>query len=211
MNNPLYVQYGCGWCSPTMWRNFDASPTLWFERIPIAGRLYTKNSARFPENVEYGNISRGLPIPAESCEAVYCSHILEHLALEDLRAALRNTLSILKPGGTFRMVLPDFEHSVRLYLDNPDPDAVSAFMRETSLGTERRPRTLRHFLFSWLGNSNHLWMWDYKGLAAELQRAGFSNIRRATYGDSPDPAFRSVESFERWENCLGIECSKPQR
>jgi len=55
-----YVQYGCGWSAPINWRNFDASPTLRFERIPIVGRFYTKNASRFPRNVEFGDIVCGL-------------------------------------------------------------------------------------------------------------------------------------------------------
>ncbi|CAO5043555.1 MULTISPECIES: hypothetical protein [Microcystis] len=33
MNESKYVQYGCGWSAPSQWRNFDASPTLRFERM----------------------------------------------------------------------------------------------------------------------------------------------------------------------------------
>ena len=38
-----YVQYGCGFSTCNGWRNFDASWTLRFERIPVIGRIYTKN------------------------------------------------------------------------------------------------------------------------------------------------------------------------
>ena len=48
------IHYGCAWCAPESWDNFDASPTLLFERIPLIGRLYTKNENRFPENVNLG-------------------------------------------------------------------------------------------------------------------------------------------------------------
>lgn len=95
MNNK-YVQYGCGWSAPKKWRNFDASPTLRFERTPIIGKLYTRNNSRFPENIEFGDIVSGLPIPNNSCKGVYCSHILEHLSLEDFRLALKNTVVILR-------------------------------------------------------------------------------------------------------------------
>ena len=50
MSDGLYVQYGCGFSAPAGWMNFDASPTLRFERSPI-GFLYTRNSERFPRNV----------------------------------------------------------------------------------------------------------------------------------------------------------------
>ncbi len=94
-----YLQYGCGWSAPKGWRNFDASPTLRFERLPLIGRLYTRNSQRFPENVEYGDIVKGLPVAEESFHGVYCSHVLEHLSLADFRTALINTWRILKGGG----------------------------------------------------------------------------------------------------------------
>lgn len=204
-NKGVFVQYGCGWSGPTGWRNFDASPTLRFERIPLLGRLYMRNKQRFPDSVEFGDILRGLPIAMESCDGVYCSHVLEHLSLEDLRVALRNTLKMLRPGGTFRMVLPDLEVYARRYVENPSPGAACLFMRETSLGKVRRGRGWRSLLVEFMGNSQHLWMWDYPSLAAELGEAGFMGIRRARCGDSTESAFHEVEDPARWENQLGIE------
>lgn len=205
----LYVQYGCGWSAPQGWRNFDASPALRFERLPVVGRLYTKNGARFPEAVEYGDIVKGLPIEPGACDGIYCSHVLEHLALGDFRRALQNTYRLLKPGATFRLVLPDLHSSARRYLESTSPDAAVVFLRETALGEEVRPRSLKGFLANWLGNSRHLWMWDYKSMVEELKTAGFVNIRRAEFGDSRDSMFGTVEQKDRWDDCLGVECTKP--
>jgi hypothetical protein len=58
------------------------------------------------------------------------------------------------------------------------------------------------------GTYGHLWMWDYKSLAVELEKAGFRSIRRATFGDSGLTIFGDVEDPGRWKNALGIECSK---
>lgn len=209
MNEGKYIQYGCGWLAPSQWQNFDASPTLRFERMPLIGRLYTKNKSRFPSNVEYGDIVKGLPIEQNSCAGVYCSHILEHLSLSDFRTALLNTKSILRPRGVFRLVLPDLEHSIRKYINNPSSDAALVFLRDTSLGHENRIKGLSGLLSMWLGNSQHLWMWDYKSIAEELKEAGFIEIRRASFGDSSDPFFTTVEDKDRWDNCLGVECRKP--
>src|SRR5687768_2759097 len=103
--NAEYVQYGCGWSAPPSWLNFDASPTLRFERLPIVGRLYSRNAQRFPRNVRYGDIVKGLPIAPVSCKGIYCSHILEHLSQEDVEIALANTFRYLRSGGTFRLVV----------------------------------------------------------------------------------------------------------
>ena len=210
MKSEKYVQYGCGFSNPKGWRNFDASPTLRFERLPFLGKLYTKNSSRFPENVEFGDIVMGLPIADQSCRGVYCSHVLEHLSLNDFRTALVNTRKILQPGGIFRLVLPDFELSVKNYVSSSSDDAVIQFMRETSLGYESRPKGIRGLISSWLGNSQHLWMWDYKCIAVELKAAGFIDVRRAVMGDSEDEKFQTIEEQSRWENCLGVECTVPK-
>jgi ubiquinone/menaquinone biosynthesis C-methylase UbiE len=132
MNNK-YIQYGCGWSAPQSWRNFDASPTLRFERFPVIGNLYTKNSKRFPSNVEFGDIVRGLPVPNDSCKGVYCSHILEHLSLEDFRLALKNTYKILSPDGYFRLVVPDLEYSVREYMNDLSENSSTNFLRDIGL------------------------------------------------------------------------------
>ena len=151
MTDNLYIQYGCGFSSPRGWRNFDASPTLRFERLPILGKLYTKNDKRFPSNVEYGDIVKGLPVKINSCKGVYCSHILEHLSLNDFRIALRNTHRILRPGGVFRFVLPDLEYHINKYHNSNSANASQLFMQETFLGYEYRPKKFKIFyiLMDW--------------------------------------------------------------
>jgi predicted SAM-dependent methyltransferase len=209
-----YIQYGCGWeskCAPKSWRNFDASPTLRFERIPLIGQLHTRNKYRYPNNVEYGDIVYGLPVANGSCKAVYCSHVLEHLSLYDLRMALRNTHKILEPGGIFRFVLPDLEFYIKEYINNPSIDGAIDFIRNTRLGKENRIHNLMKFISEWLGNSQHLWMWDFKSLRFELEQASYIEVRRAQFHDSTEQMFKEIEFRERWENCLGMECRKPKQ
>lgn len=208
MTNSKRVQFGCGLCAPHEWLNFDSSPTLQLQRLPVVGGLVlTGPYGRFPKNVRYGDIVSGLPVPDGSVELLYCSHVLEHLALSDLRTALRNCRRMLRSGGVFRLVLPDLEFLISEYVADSSPAAAVHFMEGTMLGRETRPRGVGAMLRDWLGNSRHLWMWDFKGLAAQLRSAGFDSIRRAAYDDSAMAAFRQVETAERWMNCLGIECS----
>lgn len=210
MKSPLYVQFGCGLSAPPSWENFDASPTLRAQRIPGFGALI-RRSARypvFPDNVRFGDIVAGLPVEAGTCDAIYCSHVLEHLALGDLRIALKNTFGYLRPGGVFRLVVPDLARLCRDYLDSADDGAALDFMEHAHLGSKERERGVSGLLRSWLGNSVHLWMWDYKALSRELRSAGFSGIRRAEYGDASEKKFREVEDQGRWNGCLGMECVK---
>jgi Methyltransferase domain len=201
------MQYGCGLHAPSGWKNFDASPTLRFERWPLIGLLYTKNEQRFPSNVEYGDIVKGIPLPEESCESIYASHVLEHLSLRDFRVALANTYRLLTRGALFRLVVPDLETLAKRYLESDDPGAAISFMEATGLGVPERQRGLRGLATMWIGNSSHLWMWDLRSIQEELSAVGFTDIRRCHLGD--EPVFEDVEQECRFVDALAVQCRKP--
>lgn len=202
-----HVQFGCGHCAPPTWRNFDASPTLRFERLPVLGRLYTKNARRFPAGVEYGDVLRGLPVAAGSCAGVYSSHVLQDLTLEQSRVAIRQVLALLRPGGVYRTVVPDLAVAVRRYAESDDPLAAYRFLRETKTGVEATvPR--RDKVAAALG-SRQQWQWDYPSLAHELRAAGFTAVRRCAIGDAADPRFADVEDPSRFAEALAVEAVRP--
>jgi predicted SAM-dependent methyltransferase len=213
-----YVQYGCGHSAPEGWTNFDSSPTLRIERLPLIGRFVQKNESRFPDNVLVADIVRGLPVADGSADGVYASHVLEHLTRSDFETALQNTYRMLRSGGLFRLIVPDLEARARLYvskLDAGQKDANDWFMLSTYLGLSNRPHSLAAKAGRLLGGSLHLWMWDFSSMEAQLRRAGFVNIRRCSLGDSEDPMFIRVEEPSRFFDAsnnideLAIQASKP--
>jgi predicted SAM-dependent methyltransferase len=213
--NSESVQYGCGWQAPPNWLNFDSSPTLRFEKIPFVGRLYTKNARRFPENVFYGDIVKGLPVNNGSVARLFASHVIEHLGYQDAQLALKRSHELLKPGGLFRLVVPDLKARAQKYIsaaDRNSPVAAIDFMRSTMLGREKRPRGLRAVIAETFGGSHHLWMWDEASLSAALLEQGFVNIRRCSFGDSEDPRFAEVEDRTRFIDGdfieVAIECRR---
>ncbi|MEX0828039.1 MAG: hypothetical protein WD005_03710, partial [Haliea sp.] len=53
------VNYGCGLSAPTGWVNLDASPTLRLQRVFLIGKICSRMSnTKFPENVDYGDVSK---------------------------------------------------------------------------------------------------------------------------------------------------------
>jgi SAM-dependent methyltransferase len=207
-----YVQYGCGLSAPNEWKNFDSSPTLIIQNLPVLGTLFkSKLNIIFPKNVLYGDIVKGLPIPDNSCDGLYCSHTLEHIALNDFRKALKNSYKILKKGGIFRCVVPDMEFLARSYINDFDKNHNSAslnFLNCTLLGVVERPSGLKGIISSFLGNAQHLWMWDKKSLSEELLNVGFKQIRVCEFNDSEDKMFKYVEDVTRFQNAVAIECKK---
>ncbi|HLF63655.1 MAG TPA: methyltransferase domain-containing protein [Saprospiraceae bacterium] len=207
-----YVQYGCGLSAPKEWINFDVSPTLRIQRIPLLGTIIRRYSnTKFPLNVRYGDIIKGLPVADNSCDGVYCSHTLEHLSLNDFRTALRNTFRILRKGGIFRCVVPDLEYYARHYIELVDAGDAAAsidFMRNTYLGSETRRRDITGLLIQHYGNAKHLWMWDRISFEMELKSVGFVDIRKCHFNDCSDSMFNAVEDSGRFENAVSFESRK---
>ncbi len=207
-----YVQYGCRLAAPREWTNFDISPTLIIQKTPIIGTiLKSKLKTSFPSNVQYGDIIKGLPIEENSCDGLFCSHTLEHLSLQDFRKALRNSFKVLKKGGIFRCILPDLEIFARSYiedLDKGDNLASLNFINNTLLGIKEKPKGIIGFFSSFIGTSNHLWMWDSKSLSEELRAVGFTEIRVCKFNDSQDEMFKYVEDIDRFNDAFAIESIK---
>ena len=202
----MYVNYGCGSNAPIEWNNFDASPTLIYEKINIF-----KTKKIFPANVKYGNIVKGLPIKNNSCDGVYCSHVLEHLAFNDFLKALNNTYKILKNNGVFRLIMPDLEYFVKEYIKNKEENnhlASNVFIKNTSLGLENRQKGLIAYLKSIYGNSKHLWLWDKSSTYHYLKEVGFKNIKESFFGKYTDDMFKLVDIEGRYNSSFCLEMTK---
>lgn len=196
-----FLNIGCGWDAPDGWRNFDGSPTLRFERIPFVGHIYVKNAKKFPASVEYGDIVKGLPIKDGSMEGVYASHVLEHLCRSDFYKALANIRRLLKPGGVLRLIVPDLLSRTKYYLsmiELGEHGANDFLLESTLLGISEEPHSKIASAILALGNSAHKWMWDDLAVEFALRESGFCKIRRCSYGDAENAAFKSVERRDRF-------------
>jgi len=174
------------------------------------------SGVKFPEQVRYGDIVAGLPLPPDSVHGLYASHVLEHLSLDGARKALRNSFEILQSGGTFRLIVPDLLERAKIYIrasESGDPLAAHRFVASSYLGCEEKPNGALGSLRAVIGNSGHLWMWDFKSMSSELEKAGFVSIRAARFGDAADPMFNRVENPDRFIDDgiaeVAIETRKP--
>jgi SAM-dependent methyltransferase len=199
----VYVQYGSGLSCPPGWINFDVSPLLRLQRLPVIGALFKRGLTVFPDGVRFGDIVSGLPIADATVDGVYASHVLEHLSHEDFWKALHNTYRLLKPGGRFRLIVPDLEARARGYLQRLDRGGQNAndwFVEVLGMGARQRARGVGGAIRAAVGNSAHLWMWDERSLRAALEQVGFVHVRRCQFNDSADQAFRAVEDRVRFRD-----------
>jgi SAM-dependent methyltransferase len=217
MKDKLYVQYGAGSKSIPGWLSFDASPTLRLQRLPIIGRLMRRKlNCIFDDEIRYGNIVSGLPVKDGVVDVVFCSHILEHLALSDFYSALANTYRILKSGGKFRVIVPNLRLDVEDYLssyNSPSDGGYASidFFKSMHVGKLARAKSLVNFIEEYISNSQHLWMWDDKSLYMALKQAGFVDIKPFVEGEG-DPFDENIvlpEQPHQFERGIALQCMRP--
>jgi hypothetical protein len=212
-----YIQYGCGNEATKGWLNFDASPTLRIQKIPLIGMLCRSMlNCVFDNEIMYGDIVRGLPVKDASAEGIFCSHVLEHLSLDDFHTALFNTFRILKPGGLFRCILPDLESYIRDYLNAYSSDLIELknnaavdFCKNTGLGMPKRSRGFFGRLSEAFGSSHHRWMWDRYSLSHAMTDHGFKDVEIFTKGNCSNKIFLLPEREHQFKRGIGIQCRKP--
>jgi SAM-dependent methyltransferase len=90
------LNFGCGNAFHPEWVNLDATPA--------------------DSSVRACDVRRGIPFEDGGFDAVYGSHVLEHMAPAAAAGLLRECCRVLKPGGIVRLAVPDLEIIAKLYL-----------------------------------------------------------------------------------------------
>lgn len=205
----ILVHYGRGVRAPPEWRNFNVSPTWRVRRIPLLGRLLARGHVAFPANVEYGDGTRGPPIKTASAAAVYRSHMLEHLSLDDLSAVLAKTLhtpagrSLPECRARPRSVCPDFP---RRPLFRCGLGLHAADLSRQANASEGGGR-FRAGVFRQQRSLVDVGLQEVAGGARRSRISG--HPPRAVQGQS-SPGVEGVEDDDRWADCLGFECRKQE-
>jgi SAM-dependent methyltransferase len=66
------------------------------------------------------DVTQPLPFPSGSFDAVFHSHLLEHVPTDKVAGFIAECRRVLRPGGILRVAVPDLEQIVRLYLQALD-------------------------------------------------------------------------------------------
>jgi len=204
------LHFGCGpEAVPTVWEDYDGSWNLWLQHgwlgkvIKSVIRKY--NGHEWPSHVRYLDLNRPLPFEDASADAIYASHVLEHLYHEDALRLLQECRRVLKGGGMLRLVLPDLENMVQAYMTSPDPFAAFELNRQLLFREVRRPRSLWKRIYAALADfHSHKFMYDARLLAHLLAAAGFRDIIQHDCHVSAIPEIKHVEHPGRILNGAGF-------
>lgn len=219
---------GCGSRTSPYCVNIDWSPYLRLKRNRLAARLAPlvlrgERRERFhalDDGVVVHDLRRGIPADDDSLDAVYHSHLLEHLDRSVVREFLGEVRRTLRVGGVQRIVVPDFEPLCRRYmadleqcLDQPDlaaghdryvADMVEQMVRRMATGTQQQPPFWRFVENLLLGDARrrgetHQWMYDRVNLSSLLRETGFRQIEVVDFKTSSIPDWDNI-NLDQLEN-----------
>lgn len=90
------INIGCGSIYHNAWVNLDVYPSS--------------------PGVRRWDIRNGIPFPEGQADAVYASHVMEHLSRFDAMSLAKECRRAIRSGGVIRLVVPDLEAIVSQYL-----------------------------------------------------------------------------------------------
>ena len=120
-----------------------------------------------------------LPFNDNTFEEVYAAHVIEHIPWWNVRAALKEAVRVLAPGGALEVHTVDFEVLVRRYLDKSPADGWKARGRNQEL--HPFSNIISRLFCVGTSPSDPMWhrgMFDYAYLVELFQEAGLGYIQR---------------------------------
>jgi predicted SAM-dependent methyltransferase len=183
------------------WTNTDVTPHLFLAHVPGAARVLHRlgrlSDHRFEQHcrgtfgqVRYLNVGKPFRVADNSVEAIFSSHMLEHLPPRVAHACIQESYRVLQPGGVFRVGVPDLDLWVSQYdRNNPTPFVSAVF------------ETLENS-----GKNRHYWMYNESSLVRTLLDVGFSSASRQTYQHGLCPDLKRLDN--RPDETLFVEAIK---
>ena len=139
----------------------------------------------------YWDLRYGIPFADGAVDALYSSHLFEHLPYGDGQKLLRESLRVLKPGGSFSIVVPNARLYVEHYMGSRDlPDDYFGW-RPAYNGTTRID-ALNYVAYM---AGEHKYLFDEENLLHILRAAGFERVAPRAFDPETDLAERDYESL----------------
>jgi predicted SAM-dependent methyltransferase len=222
------VQLGCGLNTPPGWIHVDGSWNARLAKRPglrkalAAVRAVPRSLVDIPwsPDILIHDVRKPLPFADSSVDAVYASHLLEHLYRDEAERLLKECARVLRPGGAVRIVVPDLRAIVGEYSGQgpfaervaregdglPPEPAADRVNRRLLLRSPEAPRGGRVYrLYSAVTDfHSHKWMYDADSLAALMRTAGLAEVSERGFRDSRIPGIDEVEQPTRVLDGEGI-------
>lgn len=164
---------------------------------------YHVDGAKFP-HIDWHDIM-SLPFEENTIDLIYSSHVVEYFDRDEVQKLLQEWKRVLKPGGTLRIAVPDFEIIAKLYLDKSNDYGVERFLGALYGKMPMNKETVYHKT-----------CYDFKSLKSVLEEMEFEEIKRydwrktehANFDDFSQAYLPHMDKENGTLISLNVECTK---
>ncbi|RKX93557.1 MAG: hypothetical protein DRP84_08275 [Spirochaetes bacterium] len=212
IKEPIKLNLGCGLNAPSGWVNIDASFTARLSKFKTLYNVICKigrvKTVPWPKNIKILDVRKGLPFPDSAVEAIFSSHMLEHMTYEDANFVIKECYRCLCKGGVIRIIVPDLYQITKKYIDsvltNPSGLHSHNFLKDLNIF---KPiyKGIHKVIYEIFSHSRHLYMYDEWSLRELLEKYGFKEIEKMPYGQSRIQDIKLVEDKNRHKMSICLE------
>ena len=137
----------------------------------------------------FGNITwdlrKPLPVKPRSIQFIYSEHFIEHIPRDAALKLMKNCRNLLTSDGVIRLSTPSLRRLAEDYVARKFPELPKETWNPTTLCS-----MVNEGMRSW----GHQYLYDEEELALLLSQAGFSDLKRAEWGNSEHLQLRGLET-----------------
>jgi len=151
------------------WDNLDIKPTD--KRIKVC------------------DVTKGLPYPDNSVEAIYSCHTFEHFTRKEASFVIKECWRVLQENGLIKIVVPDLDDIIDIFYDFKNSQKKFVFGKKFINREE-------FLLFVLSQEGQHKYTYSQRSLTKLLKETGFHPIEQTeTNKESRYPIFTSIPDF----------------
>lgn len=134
----------------------------------------------------------GIPLPNESVDKIYSSHLLEHIPYQQLIPFLRECRRVMKSDAEFSVCVPNFRLYVDAYKNKTLFCSKDTWWQPGIIDTGSSIDQLNYLAYM---RDEHKYMFDEENLINTLTQAGFANAQLREFDAELDLLERDFESI----------------
>ena len=140
----------------------------------------------------FWDLRNKIPLQDSTVDCIYSSHLLEHIAYQELILFLKNCLKLLKKDGYFSVCVPSVRNYIEAYINDDEffekEKACKGALVETGSGLDQ----LNYIAYM---AGQHNYMFDEENLVNILQKVGFKGVKIRKFDSQIDNKERDYESI----------------
>lgn len=138
------------------------------------------------------DLRKGIPLPENSVDRIYASHVLEHIPYRELISLLSEIFRVLKKGGELSVSVPDASLFINAYVNKERFQPEDGFYKPAVIDTGSLIDQINYVAYM---DQEHKYLFDKENLINTLKKISFESVDLRNFDKNLDNKIRDSESI----------------